>query len=216
MPKALASSLMASAPCRCPVRRRRCCTSARTPHAATPSGRRRTCCRCSSRASCVPGRVMLRSRGELVVRRRTVAKSCGRGDHLERRSRRVGLRDRAVDQRLVGIGVELVPRLRGLGTVVAGKQVRVVARRADHRQDACRCSARWRRRNRCNPCWSAGRTPPAASTGSMRGDDVAAARIASGDQVEEALPNSRLSEPLRIGSSARSRPALRTASSRSR
>ncbi len=57
------------------------------------------------------------------------------GDHLERRARRVGLLSRAVEQGLVGVGVERLSGLTGRRLIVTGQWGRVIGRVCHHGKD---------------------------------------------------------------------------------
>ncbi len=135
----------------------------------------------------VSGSVMLGGSGEPILRADAVREGRGGDHHLERRTRRVGLRHRPVEHRLVRVGVEFVPGGARGGTVVPGQPVRVVARRAHHRQDLA--GARFDRDDRTGVALGG-----QFVVGDLlhdrvdRADDVAATRVASRHQVEEATP----------------------------
>ena len=129
-----------------------------------------------------------------------------RRDHLEQRAGRVGLGQRAVDQRVVLVGVERLPGGGDLGGVVRGERRRVVRGAGGQRQDLA--AARVERDD------GAGLSLEPVVRGVLRG----------GSMVRTTLPpctvrpvsrsctrrtNSRSSSPDRTLSSARSMPGRR-------
>ena len=123
-------------------------------------------CRCSSPASrCCSGSVICGAAVSWCPPSLRLQRGRG-GEHLERRPGRVGLRDRAVDQRLVRVGAQPLPR-RPTARRRRGWRAGSGRRRVPTPwSGSCRCSARSPRPHRCSPCSpAAGVTRPAALPG---------------------------------------------------
>ena len=119
----------------------------------------------------------------------SVAPPCQRGrggDHFERGTGRVGLRDRPVDQRVVGVVPQPLPGLRLHVGIVRRQQVGVIGRRRHQRQNLA--GGRFQGDDGAlagRPTAALLHRVPAGLLDARvdRGVDVAAARVATGEEV---------------------------------
>ena len=124
--------------------------------------------------------------GPQALRAEPVLERGGRRHELERRAGREQLVARAREQRLLGIGVELVPRVADDLRVLRGEQVRVVARLGDQGEHVAR--GRVDRRDRDVAGFGGGRGRRGLlDLGHERGHDRGALLRPAEDQVGERL-----------------------------
>ncbi len=127
------------------------------------------------RSLSVCGRSSSIGRRDLRLRRHLPGLQRRRGrDDLEGRAGRVGLADRAVEQRVVGGVVQRGVVLADVGRLERAEPRRVVRRAGSPSRAPRRCAGRARRRRRA--CPAAPRTPPAAPRGSSVSTTDAALR----------------------------------------